>query len=726
MGKDQVKIKRWRKITAFTAALLVTAAVVTVLFYYINHNSRESSLNEASSSAEITARYFSFYFDKQWDRLDFVINNIKRYDFETSEAAAEYLSTLSSDMNNRFSYLYLICDNRFFRGSDGKEGWWNISEFDDLTKEKQTIYKKIFSDESAKLVLIKKLETPVSFSNSTGKEKEITHIAVVCNVSSLTGALSYSSAENLSEIAFYFANADFVSTNYFRSTFLTNNAFLSSLSELPFDDPKSFEKITDAISKNDDGTALFTDSGNQYVLTYEPLFEDGWYLFTVIPLGSLSTDIGTPITFVSVLSIIVILFVFVILIQYVRMNSLKNAAAQKQLSEAKTAAFTEKSDFLNNMSHDIRTPLDNINGMAEMAKDSSNNQTIVNDCCNSISKNALQLMNIVNDSLEFSSLESGKTVIAHEPVNLSNIVSESMESINSIISKRRINIEYPGYPDEPANVFGDANRLRQLITTLLRNGVSFTPDGGYIRLESAVTHDKSQNIVIASLSVADSGAGLDEEALSRLFVPFNKNNRFSKESEQLDTGLELPIVKKLTEAMGGTIEIESIPDVGSKFTITIPFEINLNPSAAEEKEIVEIEEENPDYSNLYALFAEDNAMNREISLYFFNKYNLRVDVAEDGKIALEKFKNSPPGKYDLILMDILMPNMDGYEATRAIRALDRPDAKKIPIIAMTANTFDDDVAEAFNAGMDEHLAKPIDQKLLIKIINRIQAQVTGL
>lgn len=727
MGKDQVKNKPWQKFAAFTAAFIITAAVISVLFYYIKYDSRESYLKEAKSSAEITAKNFAFYFDKQWDRLNFVINNMqRRSDFADSKAAADYLKQINEDINNRYSALYFICDNRYFRGSDGKEGWWSLSEFENFEKEEQTIYKKIFSDEPAKLVMIKKLENRIPFSNSTGKEREITHIAVVCNTGALTSSLSYSSANNISELAFYFAGADFVSTGYFRTTFFTNKGFLATLSTFHYDDSTAYASLTEAMSKNEGGALLFINEGDEYILTYEPILDQGWYLFTVIPLELLHTEVNTPITFLSSLSLIVILFAFVIFIQYIRMSSLRNATARKQLSEAKSAAFAEKGDFLNKMSHDIRTPLDNISGMAEMAKDSSNNQTIVNDCCDSISKNALQLINIVNDSLEFSSLESGKIVIAHDPVNLNSIVSESMDSLNSIVSGRRINIEYIGDSEGPTNVFGDSVRLRQLITNLLRNGISFTPDGGYIRLDASLTPDKSQNHVTASFSVADSGRGLTDEELSKLFVPFNKTSRFSKDSDQFDTGLELPIAKELAEAMGGTIEIESIPDVGSKFTVTIPFEINHNPSAAEEKDIIEVEEENPDYSNLYALFAEDNAMNREISLYFFNKYKLRVDVAEDGLIAFEKFRNSPPGKYDFILMDILMPNMDGYEATRAIRALDRPDAKKIPIIAMTANTFDDDVAEAFNAGMDEHLAKPIDQKLLIKIINRIQAQVTGL
>ena len=381
-----------------------------------------------------------------------------------------------------------------------------------------------------------------------------------------------------------------------------------------------------------------------------------------------------------------------------------------ELNEALTLATNAKTKFLSNMSHDIRTPINGIMGMTTIAKGVEGNPEKTTECLNKIDSASHHLLSLINDVLDMSRIESGKTEIMEAPINLAVVCESCSSIIKGQMTGRELNFE-TSLEGQDLWLLGDELHLRQILINILGNAVKFTPDGGTIRF---LCQEKAcdAETAIFEFVIADTGMGMSQEFLQKIFDPFSQAENSSRTNYK-GTGLGMSITKQLTELMGGSIEIESEEEVGSTFTVTIPFKIDPEP---EKDDLVLLG--TADISDVRILLVEDNELNMEIACELLEEAGAFVTMAENGQEALDAFRDNPPETFDVILMDVMMPVMNGLDATRAIRALEREDAHMIPILAMTANAFADDVRATAEAGMNGHLSKPINIDEVITTIAR--------
>ena len=370
-----------------------------------------------------------------------------------------------------------------------------------------------------------------------------------------------------------------------------------------------------------------------------------------------------------------------------------------------------KTTFLNNMSHDIRTPINGIVGLLKIIQKSENDPERVKDSLNKIDKSANLLLSLINDVLDMAKMESGAVVLNNESISLHQVCNEITENVTFQAEAQGLHVtgEHDDYSD--IYVWSSAIHLKKILMNLFTNCMKYNKPNGSIDM-SMRTIDRSEEYITCEFKIQDTGVGMSEEFIkNELFTPFVQADN-SARSNYVGTGLGMPIVKQLVEKMGGTITVESKLGEGSSFTVVLPFKIDTE--AKPEKT-----EENPDadISGLRILLVEDNELNMEIVEFMLSDCKAIVEKAVNGLEAVEKFEASEAGTYDVILMDIMMPVMDGLTATKSIRALDRGDAKTIPIIAMTANAFKEDADKCLQAGMNAHLAKPLDiQKVIMTIV----------
>ncbi len=385
---------------------------------------------------------------------------------------------------------------------------------------------------------------------------------------------------------------------------------------------------------------------------------------------------------------------------------------QKTLKEAALKAESAdlaKTEFLQRMSHDIRTPINGIRGMVEIGDRCPEDMARQADCRKKIWEASTLLLELVNEVLDMGKLESGEVVLESVPFDLPELMHEITDVLEKQAAERGIVLhrEYGKLPHP--RLVGSPLHVKRLLMNVLSNAIKYNRDKGRVMLdcfELSCTGDKVQICFVC----ADTGIGMSEEFQKRMFEPFAQENAGAR-SVYGGTGLGMSITKSLVDKMGGTIGVESQQGVGTTYTITLPFAIDN--TAAEEPE------QQTDLTVLQGrrlLLAEDNALNMEIVEFLLNEVGVKVTRAADGQQAVEAFAASPVGGFDAILMDVMMPVRDGHEATRAIRAMDRPDAKTIPIFAMTANAFTEDRLKALQAGMNEHLPKPIDPDTLYRLL----------
>ena len=380
------------------------------------------------------------------------------------------------------------------------------------------------------------------------------------------------------------------------------------------------------------------------------------------------------------------------------------------------AANEAKTEFLQRMSHDIRTPINGICGMVNMADHYADDMEKQKEYRTKVKEASNLLLELVNDVLDMSKLESGEIVLEEVPFNLSSISREVFAVIEQVAAEQNIRIVWEKKEITHRDLIGSAGYVKRVMMNILSNAVKYNRENGHIYISCIEIPSEQPEMTTMEFVCRDTGIGMAEEFQKRIFEPFAQEHAGSR-TKFAGTGLGMPISKKLIEKMGGTITFESAEGIGTTFVIRVPFKIDLDADKREEQKDVS---ENS-IKGLHILLAEDNELNMEIAEFLIQNEGATVTKAWDGQQAVTLFAKSAPGEFDAILMDVLMPVMNGYEATRQIRALDRADAKTIPIIAMTANAFTEDRLKSKEAGMDEHITKPIDSKLLVKVI----AALTG-
>ena len=388
-----------------------------------------------------------------------------------------------------------------------------------------------------------------------------------------------------------------------------------------------------------------------------------------------------------------------------------------ELLERVRRANSAKSEFLSHMSHDLRTPINGILGMLAILENSRDDPERQKECQRKIRVSTEHLLSLVNDVLQVSNLESGRPTVVVEPFDLCAVLKDCITILSHQSEERGIRLELETTGLRHSRVMGNPLHLKQILMSVIDNALKYNrPNGSvFVRAEETAFREGTAS---CRFVVEDTGIGIGEDFKNHIFEPFTQEHQGARTNYN-GTGLGMSIVKKLVDQMKGAISVDSQPGRGSVVQITLPIRVD---EAWEEKPAEKDGDTQGDVSGMRVLLVEDNALNCEIVEYILGEAGAEVVTANDGKAAVDAFAAAEPGRFDCVLMDLMMPVMSGYEAARVIRGLDRPDAKTVPIIALSANAFEEDVALAKDAGMDEHLAKPVDVRKMFRVMNGLRGR----
>ena len=411
--------------------------------------------------------------------------------------------------------------------------------------------------------------------------------------------------------------------------------------------------------------------------------------------------------------ILLVYILFVLVLRYIghRNNRIRQAKEQEELLKAAKkaeAANVAKTEFLQRMSHDIRTPINGIIGMVEVGDHYSDDIEKQADCREKIKGASNTLLELVNEVLDMSKLESGEIVLEEVGFNINKLSDATIVMLEELAKERNIQIVKEGRSVTHPYLIGSPIHVKRVLMNVLSNAVKYNRDNGFVYVSCRELDSNHSNSTVIEFTCRDTGVGMSKEFQNKIFEPFAQEHIGSR-SKYGGTGLGMPIAKSLIEKMGGTIEFTSQEGVGSQFVIRIPFKVDSKHKNERVKESASASIE-----GLSVLLVEDNELNMEISKFIIENEDATVTCASNGKEAVDIYKNSPKS-FDIILMDIMMPEMDGYEATKVIRSFDQD----IPIVAMTANAFTEDKIKAKKAGMNAHVSKPLDKDILIRVISKL-------
>lgn len=483
--------------------------------------------------------------------------------------------------------------------------------------------------------------------------------------------------------------------------------------------------VTSNYNKGRNGHAAFDSElkGETVYFSYAKIQYSDWELLLFVP-GSIcmkTANANREMSYLVIFGILAVCLIFFIAIvlgemERQKVNEQRSKALQEALEEANEASKA-KSRFLSRMSHDIRTPLNGIIGFLDLFEGGKAEPDILMKQCKKVRKAAEHLLSLINDVLNMSKLEEGKVELSHEIFDIRSLAADIL-TISEMRAKEMgiaIHCEECGQQFEERYVYGSPLHVRQIFVNILSNAIKYNKPGGKVDV-SIETVEKDEKKVIYRCTIADTGIGMDQEFLEHIFEPFVQE-KIDARSVYHGTGLGMAIVKSLVDKMEGTIEVQSEIDKGSVFTVTLPFEI----ADEEELAVNESGREQESIQGIHILLAEDNDLNREIVTELLTEQGAVITTAENGEEAVRLFKEAETGTYDMILMDVMMPVMSGLEAAQAIRGMEREDARTIPIVALTANAFSEDVEKSRQAGMSAHMTKPFRMEEMLQKI----AELTG-
>jgi signal transduction histidine kinase/CheY-like chemotaxis protein len=632
------------------------------------------------------------------------------------------LGSLSDMLFIHDGVLFAMDDQGRYYSSEGNVGRWSTME-DLVAQDTDPVIRELILDgeKTSCMVFFFRLENPKSLGADTGT---ISHAAVAVPLDTIKEYLTISMFGD--ECYTYLINQEGrrLYKQTFSKTFIEDFNVIAALQENRFIMGGSVEDLIDSVNQRENFCAEFEEksNGENYFVSTVPVSGSDWTVLLFVPtkvLGVQSTGFMN-LVFLYFLGIAFAGFViFACLMYMVTTNRNDKRMMEQQEENNKQLALAAeearnanaaKSEFLAHMSHDIRTPINGIIGMTNIAVKNRGNSDRIDDCLHKISGAADHLLSLINDVLDMSSIESGKVVMAHKPLDLRLLINNCGSIIDGQMVSRDLEFIKPANDFLHPHVYGDELHLRQVFINILGNAVKFTPDGGRIEFRAQELSADEQKVTYR-FEFEDTGIGISEEFKAKIFDEFSQEEKGGRSTYQ-GTGLGMAISKKFIELMGGTIDVRSRLGQGTCFIVELTFDID---EEYQEKDEIN---QNVQLDGMKVLLVEDNELNMEIAREILEDEGVIITEAMDGKQAVDLFEKSEPGDFDAVLMDIMMPVMNGYDATRAIRSLSHPSAKTVPIIAMTANAYREDVEKALDAGMDAHVAKPIDVNLLLSVLDQ--------
>ena len=503
-----------------------------------------------------------------------------------------------------------------------------------------------------------------------------------------------------------------------------SNLFSALDAQAEFQKEYSVQKLQEDILQGKTGITSYMMENILHYTYYAPLEGTDWYVVTTIHYDTISKNVDTIRTTITrnsriqlALVLVVLLIIFSVYLWQQRKNEILHLE-KIQAQESNKA----KSRFLSNMSHDIRTPMNAIIGFTNLAMQHENDPTPeqVHDYLFKINAASTHLLSLINDVLDMSRIESGKMQLDVSPCSISELLYGAEAIVQGQVNAKRQTLAIEAVGIEHEHIYCDKLRLNQILLNLLGNAIKFTPEGGEISLKVYQNKCSKKDYGAYEFHVKDNGIGMSADFAKKVFEPFERE-RTSTISGIQGTGLGMAITKNLIDMMGGSIRVETELGKGTEYIIEVELELWVKPIINLKKNQTQAPEKpkGEDFKGKHLLLVEDNELNQEIATEILRQYGFIVDTADDGKEAVDIIQASSPGDYDVILMDIQMPVMDGYEATKEIRSLHNIKLADIPIIAMTANAFEEDKKLALENGMNGHIAKPINVAVLIETLEEV-------
>ena len=449
-----------------------------------------------------------------------------------------------------------------------------------------------------------------------------------------------------------------------------------------------------------------------------------YYIYAYISEKAIFSSIPKNVLIVMVIYLFAV-FTIWLMMQRSRRDYLKQEMEKEQkyklelqeLARKADAANVAKTEFLQRMSHDIRTPINGICGMIDVAEYYADDLDKQAECRKKIRNASHLLLELINEVLDMGKLESGEVVLEQEPFDLQDVMNEVLDVIEKLALEQGLTLTREDFQVRHWKLIGSAGHVKRLLMNIMSNAVKYNKENGTISIRCWELPSKEEGTALLEFICADTGIGMSEAYQKKIFEPFTQENT-EAQSKYGGSGLGMPIAKDLVEKMNGTLDFESEEGKGTTFVIRIPFVIDQS-----QEEISKAPSDMPSIQGYRILLTEDNELNMEIAEFLLEKEGAVVTKAWNGKEAVEIFSKSAIGKYDAILMDMMMPVMNGYKATRTIRKMDRPDAKTIPIIAMTANAFTEDRMKSREAGMNAHISKPLDLDLIVETLHKLVSRL---
>ena len=598
--------------------------------------------------------------------------------------------------------------------------WLDVSHLTD-GKNQHTFVSETDNIDGCFLVFSQELDSPITMGE---KNVRFTHVVLLKDIQTVKQyyttttyggkAATYIIKEN-GTLAYFDADEDDV---------IGVRNIYKALREAEYVQGRNFDMIRQQLDRDGIVATHILLNQTEYYYCLTALEHYDMTLMLLIPadcvavstMNMMNATVRTQTIFMSI--VVILMLLAVISFVNVRRTSQRVKLEQEtnrelnRLRMAAESANAAKSTFLNNMSHDIRTPMNAIIGFTNIALKQSPKPEI-KACLDKIRDSSEHLLTLINDVLDISRIESGKIQFSPVPVDITEVADTVVNVTCGFLSDRNITFQCNLQEPETRYVLADALRIREVLVNILGNAVKFTKDGGTITFDADYRPGADEQHIVACYRVADTGVGMSEEFVEHIFDEFSQEES-SARTQYKGTGLGMAITKRYVDLMGGTITVESKKGEGSTFTVELPLEVTEENRIHKQDSRSGIQ----DLAGVKVLMAEDNDLNAEIAVIQLEELGIQVTRVADGQEAVNLFAQNPAGTFDIILMDIMMPVMDGYEATAAIRGLsNRPDALLIPIIAMTANAFAEDVQASLDAGMDGHLSKPIVIDEVVKAIS---------
>ena len=753
-GQEMLDVNKKKYRQLFWGIGVVSLAVILTLFVMSQTYIQNLVYHERlSQMEEVTHQMFHSLedvIDTHWDEVDVQCNYLYNRPLETDTDLYRYLKKLSELSNYHKKQIELVAVDTagHYYTEYGRMGLLRGMNYLESAPERVSYVSNSLTEDDSRMVFLEQLSTPITLQSG---EKEITlrYFGISQSMTQLNDYFRCDAYENNNSV-YVLDNNGFKLFNANDTELLKGHNVYTVLSQMSYLHGSSFAGAKERLARTGACYSNAVLDGTEYFYALKQMENAQWTLAFLVPAEYVAVNTQKLVTIVMVI-IIVIAMVFSVITVFVgwfllrqkqqqelraekeanlrleqyniHLTQVNDDLRQAQIVAAEALRSAEraskaKTDFLSNMSHDIRTPMNAIIGITTLMKNELHQPEKLAEHLGKLETSGQLLLGIINDILDMSRIESGKTTLNVEKMNLPQQVSQLDSIIRQQAGQRRQTFTVNTHLQHE-NVLADPNRLNQVLMNILSNAVKYTPKGGHIRLEMEEL-PRNEHFARYRFVVQDDGIGMSEEFQKTLFDPFTREERSGTNKVQ-GTGLGMAITKSIVDLMGGSISVESAPGRGTRFEVVLEFPIDTESDHAQKVQALpeEAEETSP-LSGMKFLCAEDNAINAEILEMLLESKGASCTICSNGQEIVDAFASVKPGEYDMILMDVQMPVMDGLEATRRIRNGENPLGRIIPILAMTANAFLEDMQKSKEAGMDEHLSKPVDISALEQTVKRFR------